>query len=64
MEGLLAPKWADWERKGAVAPFVKALENKKSSEITLRLNSYKIILYTGGFYGGIFRFRANKPRGK
>jgi hypothetical protein len=24
-----------------VTPFVKALENKKSSEITLRLNSYE-----------------------
>jgi hypothetical protein len=28
------------KRAWAVAPFVKALENKKSSEITLRLNSY------------------------
>jgi predicted CopG family antitoxin len=26
---------------GFLAPFVKALENKKSSEIALRLNSYK-----------------------
>jgi hypothetical protein len=49
MKGLFAPKWADWERKGLnaatmrsgfPAPFVNALENKKSSKITLRLNSY------------------------
>jgi hypothetical protein len=40
MKGRLAPKRADWERKGAAAPFGKALENKKSSEITLQLNSY------------------------
>jgi hypothetical protein len=26
---------------GFLAPFVKALENKKSSEITLRLNRYE-----------------------
>jgi hypothetical protein len=39
-KGPIAPQYADWERKRA-APFVKVLENKRSSKITLRLNSYE-----------------------
>jgi hypothetical protein len=33
--------------KGGGAPFVNALENKKSPDITLRLNSYNIISSDG-----------------
>jgi hypothetical protein len=44
-EGAFSPEGASgpsMSRLGAgVAPFVKALENKKSSEIALRLNSYE-----------------------
>jgi hypothetical protein len=67
MKGLLArrgfsPQRAGWERKGfnAVtsgsgffAPFVKALENKKSPEITLRLNNNRrlfIVKFTIGIF--------------
>jgi hypothetical protein len=65
MKGLLAPKRADWERKGAVAPFVKALENKKSSRIALRLNSYQNKILTqrsskrgGGLLKGLREMRS------
>jgi hypothetical protein len=39
-EGAFSPEMSRLGAKGGGAPFVKALENKKISEITLRLNSY------------------------
>jgi hypothetical protein len=33
--------------KGGGSPFVNTLENKQSSEITLRMNSYKALLQEG-----------------
>jgi hypothetical protein len=47
-KGAGGPSLSRLGAKGAAAPFVKALENKKSSQIALRLNSYKNSLLTCG----------------